>query len=179
MKFRFALILISLFHLNTQASIKDYIYPYLDTPSYSNYGALGIIQMPNARFHEAGTIGFSWSHNDPYMNGSILAYPFSWLEASYQYTDVNNALYSNVSSFSGSQSYKDKGFDFKFRLLKEGLIIPQVAVGFRDAAGTGLFSSEYIVASKKIQNFDFSLGLGWGKLNGNRIRSSSFEEKFP
>lgn len=171
MKFRFALILISLFHLNTQASIKDYIYPYLDTPSYSNYGALGIIQMPNARFHEAGTIGFSWSHNDPYMNGSILAYPFSWLEASYQYTDVNNALYSNVSSFSGSQSYKDKGFDFKFRLLKEGLIIPQVAVGFRDAAGTGLFSSEYIVASKKIQNFDFSLGLGWGKLNGNRIRN--------
>jgi hypothetical protein len=169
--FRFALLLFCFLPFNTKASIYDYIYPFLDTPSYSNYGSLGIIQMPNARFHAAGTLGFSWSHNDPYINGSILAYPFSWLEASYQYTDVNNALYSNVSSFSGSQTYKDKGFDFKFRVLKERQLIPQIAFGFRDAAGTGLFSSEYIVASKKIKNFDLTLGLGWGKLNGNRIRN--------
>lgn len=171
MNYRFILFLISIFHFNTNASINDYIFPYLETPSYSNYGSLGIIQMPNARFHEAGTIGFSWSHHDPYINGSILAYPFSWLEASYQYTDVNNALYSNVASFSGGQTYKDKGFDFKIRLLSEKDILPQIAVGFRDAAGTGIFASEFIVASKKIKNFDISFGLGWGKLNGNKIKN--------
>ena len=75
--------------------------------------------MPNARFFEAGSLAFNWSHNDPYINGSIIAYPFSWLEASYQYTDINNALYSDNEAFSGKQSYKDKGFDAKFRLLKE------------------------------------------------------------
>ena len=47
-----------------------------------------------------------------------------------------------------SQTYKDKGFDFKLRLLKESSFLPQVAVGFRDIAGSGTFSAEYLVASK-------------------------------
>ena len=58
---------------------------------------LGLVQAPNARFFEEGTLAFSWSHNDPYLRGSIIAYPFDWMEASFQYTDINNALYSNVS----------------------------------------------------------------------------------
>lgn len=168
MNYKFWLLLIVL-HFKLYASINDYVYPYLETPSYSNYGSLGLIQMPNARFNPAGTISFSWSHFDPYINGAIIAYPFSWLEASYQYTDVNNALYSNVASFSGGQTYKDKGFDFKIMAFRESNLFPQVAIGFRDAAGTSIFASEYLVASKKIHNFDISLGLGWGKMNGNKI----------
>ena len=46
-----------------------------------------------------------------------------------QYTDVNNALYSNIPSFSGGQTYKDKGFDAKFILLKENKYLPGVALG--------------------------------------------------
>ncbi len=95
-----------------------------------------------------GTIAFHWSKNDPYTRGSIIAYPFNWFEASYQYTDVNNALYSDVESFSGNQTYKDKGFDVKFRLLKESFF-PAVAIGIRDIAGTGTFAAEYLVASKR------------------------------
>ena len=153
------------------SSVNDYIYPYFHNNSYSNYGTIGLIQNPTARFNKAGTIGFSWSHRDPYINGSILAYPFDWLEASYQYTDINNALYSRVKRFSGNQSYKDKGFDFKFMLFKESLYIPQVAVGFRDAAGTSKFASEYLVLSKFYRNFDFTFGIGWGNLNGNKIQN--------
>ena len=55
---------------------------------------------------------------------AIIAYPFSWLEASYHYTDINNALYSDSPAFSGNQTYKDKGFDAKFRLLKESHYLP-------------------------------------------------------
>ena len=102
----------------TKSSIDDYVYPY-SSPSFNEYGSLGLIRMPSARFYEEGTIAFHWSKNDPYTRGSIIAYPFNWFEASYQYTDVNNALYSSVESFSGNQTYKDKGFDVKFRLLKE------------------------------------------------------------
>jgi hypothetical protein len=47
---------------------------------------LGLIQNPNARFLDEGSLGFSWSHNEPYLRGSLIAYPFSWLEVSYQYT---------------------------------------------------------------------------------------------
>lgn len=157
--------------INVYSDIVDYSYPYKDF-SISNYGTIGIIQNPNARFLPNGSMGFSWSHNEPYLRGSLIAYPFDWFEASYQYADINNVLYSKIKEFSGSQSLKDKSFDAKFRLLKESDYFPQVAVGFRDLAGTGLFSSEYIVASKFLTNsLDITFGLGWGKLNGNVIRN--------
>ena len=152
------------------SQINDYIYPNTD-PSYSNYGGLGLIQSPNARFFDEGTLGFSWSHNKPYLRGSLIAYPFDWFEASFQYTDINNALYSNSSRFSGSQSLKDKGFDVKFRLAQESAYIPQIALGLRDIGGTSLFGSEYLVASKRINNFDFTFGVGWGVLSNNAVKN--------
>src|SRR6056300_1518614 len=94
----------------TFSSPVDYIYPF-SSPSYSNYGTVGLIQNPTARLKQEGTLSFSWSHNEPYLRGSLIAYPFSWLEVSYQYADINNKLYSQIKSFSGSQSLKDKSFD--------------------------------------------------------------------
>ena len=160
--------ILSCFSLQTSAQIVDYIYPYHQQVSYSNYGTAGLIQMPSARMHPGGTIGFTWSHSKPYLRGSIMGNPFDWFEASYQYTDVNNKLYSDSPEFSGSQSYKDKSFDAKFRIIKERAYFPQVAVGFTDFGGSSLFSSEFIVASKMIGNIDFTLGVGWGTMaNGN------------
>ena len=150
------------------ASLTDYIYPSRG-PSYSNYGTIGLIQNPSARFLSNGSVGFTWTHNDPYLRGSIVAYPFDWLEAAFQYTDVNNQLYSDVSAFSGSQSLKDKSFDTKIRLKSESYYMPQIALGLRDVGGTGMFGGEYIVASKYINNFDVSVGIGWGNLNANNI----------
>lgn len=167
----FSILLTGLFCLNIYSSIDDYIYVN-KYPTFSNYGGIGYIQNPSARFYDEGTLAFTWSHNDPYLRGSIVAYPFNWLEASYQYTDVNNALYSSIESFSGSQSYKDKSFDFKVRVYKERKYLPAIAVGIRDLGGTALFASEYIVANKLINNnLDISLGIGWGNLNANSIRN--------
>ena len=171
---------LSLAFLNTNlgAALSDYIYPN-QKPSFSNYGTLGLMQNPNARFHEEGTLGFSYSIMQPYLRGSIVAYPFDWMEASYQYADINNQLYSQSFAFSGNQTFKDKGFDVKFRLLKETEILPQIAVGFRDFAGTGIFASEYIVGSKLIKDLpighiDFTFGLGWGVLAGNQTNENLF-----
>jgi hypothetical protein len=166
---RFLLILTVLFLCfyseKSNAQIADYIYPHFDQPSYSNYGTVGLIQMPSARLHQGGTIGLTWSHSDPYLRGSVMGNPFDWFEASYSYTDVNNKLYSDSRAFSGDQSYKDKSFDAKFRILKEQQYIPQVAVGFRDFGGSSLFAAEYLVASKLIGNIDFTLGLGFGTIS--------------
>ncbi len=136
--------------------------------------------MPSARMLPAGSLAFTWSDLDPYQRGSVVAYPFSFLEASYQYTDINNALYSDVEAFSGSQTYKDKGFDVKIRIIEESRYLPAVALGARDIAGTGIFSSEYIVASKQFGYVDFTFGLGWGVISdsgfSNPLRKLS--EKF-
>ncbi|MDA9876133.1 YjbH domain-containing protein [Gammaproteobacteria bacterium] len=152
------------------SSLHNYIYPK-QQPSYSNYGTTGLIQMPSARFHEAGSLGLSWSSNDPYLRGSLIAYPFSWFEAAYGYTDINNALYSNVASFSGSQSYKDKGFDVKIKLLNESQYLPSIAMGVRDLAGSGTFEGEYLALSKFYKNMDFTIGVGWGDLSHGGYRN--------
>ena len=167
---RFAFYFLLLFHVPVSAQISDYIYPNTSY-SFSNYGTLGLVQTPNARFFDVGTLAFSWSHNDPYLRGSVIAYPFEWMEASFQYTDINNALYSESEAFSGKQSLKDKGFDVKLRLLKESEFLPQVAIGIRDFGGTSLFASEFIVASKRIKNADFTLGMGWGVLSENSFKN--------
>ena len=125
--------------------------------------------MPTARTFPEGSLAFSWSNIDPYLRGSLVAYPFDWLEASYQYVDVNNALYSNVPEFSGGQTYKDKSFDVKVKLLSQSNFIADVAVGARDLAGTGVFGAEYIVATKSFNNFDISLGMGWGNLSVDKF----------
>lgn len=156
-----------------QADFSEYQFRF-SGPSFSNYGTIGIINAPTARFFEEGTLSFAWSHNQPYLRGSIVAYPFNWFEASYQYTDINNYLYSPFKEFSGGQSFKDKSFDAKFRIKRETEYLPAIAVGFRDLAGTGLFSSEFIVASKRYQNFDFTLGLGFGALSGGSRVSNPF-----
>ena len=164
------LLVFTLFFLGTAyAGINDYIFPNSDYPSISNYGTTGLIQIPTARFFSEGSLALGFSSTDPYNRLSIIAYPFSWLEASYQYTDIENALYSDVYLFSGNQTYKDKSFDFKFRVLKESNVFPQVALGFRDLAGTGIFASEYLVASKKINNLDITFGIGWGSMSNDRF----------
>ena len=165
------LLFISLIFLfqKAQSQISEYIYPN-QNPSFSNYGGLGIIQNPNSRFHKNWTLSLTWTHYDPYLRGSIVAFPFDWREVSYQYTDINNFLYSPVKAFSGNQSLKDKSFDAKFRLLKETNFLPSISLGLRDFAGTGVFSSEYVVLSKFLfKNVDVTGGIGWGKLNGNKI----------
>jgi hypothetical protein len=160
-----------IFTSHLQANLIDYKYPNHNIASFSNYSTLGLIQNPNARFHPAGTLAFSWSRLNPYLRGAIVAYPFDWLEAAYHYTDINNALYSFSPEFSGSQSYKDKGFDFKVRLFKERKYLPQVAAGVRDFAGTGVFEAEYLAFSKRTNNIDYTLGFGFGSLANNSIKN--------
>ena len=57
------------------------------------------------------------------------------------------------------KTIKIKGFNFKLRIKKK-IPLPAIAIGINDVAGTGLFSSEYIVASMGIGNIDYHFGLG-------------------
>jgi len=144
------------------SEIKDY-FPYKVGPSASNYGNTGILELPNARFMEEASLRLNFSSSYPYEYTSLTASPFKWLEATYRYTEIKNQQYG-PSSYSGNQSLKDKGFDLKIGLLEESYFRPSLALGLRDIAGTGLFSSEYIVATKNFNNFDFSIGMGFGLL---------------
>jgi len=151
-----------LFSLNVFGNIDDYFLHPIG-PSASNYGNTGILDVPNARFMGPASLRFGFSSSYPFEYTSLTATPFSWFEATYRYTELKNRKYGQ-SFYSGNQSLKDKGFDVKLLLLEEKSIIPSIALGLRDIAGTGLFSSEYIVGTKRFGNFDVTAGLGWGIL---------------
>lgn len=127
-----------------------------------DWGSVGLLQSPTARMAPEGRLTSSISTISPYTHINVFAQPFPWLEAGFRYTDVSNRLYG--PAIAGTQSYKDKSVDFKFRLFEESALWPELSLGARDVTGTGFFSGEYLVASKRTGPFDWSLGLGWGYL---------------
>lgn len=128
----------------------------------ADFGGVGLLQTPTARFAEDGAFSFNLNRVSPYSRYSIAVTPLPWMEATLRYTSMTNSRYSNNENFSGDQSFKDKAVDARFRLWQESYWAPQVALGFIDMAGTGLFSGEYLVASKRFWDLDLSLGLAWG-----------------
>ncbi|MGF6329994.1 hypothetical protein ABH909_002872 [Pseudomonas sp. BS3782 TE3695] len=132
-------------------------------PRYTqnDFGGVGLLQTPTARMAPAGELSVNASRTDPYTRYSLSLQPFDWLEGSFRYTAITNRAYG-PESLSGDQSYKDKAVDAKIRLWQESHWLPQVALGFQDIGGTGLFSSEYFVSNKRVGNFDFSVGVAWG-----------------
>lgn len=133
-----------------------------DLPVTTNdWGVIGLWQTPTARLGKAGSANFTFSRNDPYANITMQLQPFDWLSGAFRYTDVMTRAYG-PAAYSGDQTYKDKSVDLKLRLREESDWLPQVALGWRDLLGTGIFSGEYVVANKRYGDLDFSLGLGWG-----------------
>ena len=131
--------------------------------TYNNHGVLGLINMPTARFYNEGSAGITLYDGTPDQKITLTTSPYDWLEASLFYSNLQGVPYP----FFEYQDYKDKGFNFKVRLKEEG-VFPAIAIGINDIAGTGYFSSEYIVASYGIGNLDLHFGLGWGTLNGSK-----------
>ena len=146
-------------------------YPGKLEPSTNNHGISGLINMPNARFSEEGTTKISLFRGDPDRKLNLTFSPFNWMEGGFYYADITGKEYGNGFK----QSYKDKGFNVKFRLKEQG-DYPALALGFNDFAGTGLYGSEYLVSSYKFGKIDFSLGLGWGNLAGSATISNPLKE---
>lgn len=129
----------------------------------SDFGGVGLLQTPTARMAPAGELSVNANRTEPYSRYSFSAQPLDWLEGTFRYTAITNRPYG-AESFSGGQSYKDKAVDAKVRLYQESHWLPEVALGFMDLGGTGLFSSEYLVANKRYGDVDFSAGVAWGYL---------------
>ena len=133
--------------------------------SYNNHGVVGLINMPTARLYDESVYGLTIYDGTPDQKITLTSNPFDWMEASFFYTNLQNRRYCELSYDPiCKQDYKDKGFNLKLRLKEEG-ILPAIALGFNDIAGTGFYSSEYIVGSYGINNLDIHFGLGWGAMN--------------
>ena len=126
--------------LDALANIDEY-YLHPIQSSASNFGNTGLYETPNARVMSPASLRINFSSSYPFEYTSLTATPFNWMEATYRYAEIKNKRYGQ-SFYSDNQSLKDKGFDLKILLREEQQLLPALAVGLRDIAGTGLFSSE-------------------------------------
>ncbi len=105
-----------------------------------------------------------------HFNGDFQVLP--WLDVSFRY--------SRAGKLPGSTSaYYDRSFGFKVRLSRETESLPELSLGFRDALGTGIYSGEYLVASKHFNDLEFTLGAGWGRFAGRAAFNNPFGAIFP
>ncbi len=121
----------------------------------SNYGTVGLITIPTARMSSDSSLKFTSAFDDRHRSFMVTYQATPWLEGTFRYTGFENFF------------LWDRNYEVKMRLSEEKKFVPQLAVGVRDAVGTGLFGSEYLVASKAFSDqLDLSLGVGWGRLAG-------------
>ena len=108
--------------------------------SFNNHGVIGLINMPSARFYDESSHGITIYDGTPDQKITMSSFPYDWMEASFFYTNIQGKSYCD-QSFNPvcQQDYKDKGFNFKFRIKEEGFW-PAIAIGINDIAGTGYYS---------------------------------------
>lgn len=118
-----------------------------------------------------GEIGFTAGAlvNTQRLNFDFQVLP--WLEGSFRYSHITRPA-------SHSETY-DRSFSMKLRVAQEGDLVPEISIGIRDLLGTGIYGSEYVVASKRFWDVDASVGLGWGRLADRSIGPNPFIYIFP
>ena len=120
----------------------------------SDYGTTGLIDIPTARMKQDGALTVGAAYDGQHQSYFATYQALPWLEATFRYTGFEQFF------------YWDRNYAFKARVFEETRVLPQVAFGMRDLVGTGVFGSEYFVASKKVGSFDLTGGMAWGRLAG-------------
>jgi hypothetical protein len=136
------------------------------------FGSRGLMGTPSARMAPDGeiSVGASFLRNNQHYNLEFQALP--WLDTTFRY--------SGLQHFNPDYSvYYDRAFGFKVRLWQEGDLMPAVAVGIDDVIGTGVYSAEYLVLSKRFGDIDTSLGMGWGRYAGEAAFRNPLSLIFP
>jgi len=139
------------------------------TYSKNMYGAPGgLIDMPSAEMAPDGEFSSTVSHFGGTTKSTLTFQILPRLTGTFRYSALKE--YRPGRGVAGAKlypnsTYYDRSFDLRYQLVTEGEYRPAVAVGMRDFVGTGLYSSEYLVATKSIgSRLRVTGGLGWGRL---------------
>ena len=143
----------------------------------STYGVPGIVELPTAEVLPDGYVALTFS---AFGNTTRNTFTFQVLPRIY-----GTFRYSTIDSFgaTGGKLF-DRSFDFHYQILTERRHGFGLAVGLRDFGGTGIYQSEYLVATKTFNRVKLTTGMGWGRLaerggftNPLGVLDSSFETR--
>ena len=143
-----------------------------ETPNL--YGMPGHLEMPSAQVFPDAEIVASFSGFPGQERVTLTFQASERLTLAFRYGRVADYIQP------GGEDLWDRSFDVAYQLLSEGRARPAVSIGMRDIIGTGVYSGEYIVASKSFgPGLTVSGGLGWGRLGTRGAIGSPFGERPP
>lgn len=127
----------------------------------NTFGMPGAIDTPTAEAYPDATLALSVNKSDYAQRNSMIFQVAPQLTVGLRY--------SKVDGIDQRLGYLwDRSFDAHFQVFGEDGWRPAMAVGLRDFIGTGLYSAEYLVATKSLTpDIRVSAGVGWGRLAGN------------
>ncbi|MBE3639001.1 YjbH domain-containing protein [Mangrovicoccus algicola] len=135
-------------------------------PTTSLYNVPGLVEMPSAFARPDGELSFTVANFAGMSRYQFSAQISPRLFGGFRYTEIEDF------DSAGFSTYYDRSFDLRFTAIREGAFLPEVTLGLQDFIGTGIYSAEYLVASKHLGNrVEVSAGLGWGRLAGNSVLS--------
>lgn len=135
-------------------------------------GMLGLNTVPNARMEQTGTTRFHISTLDPYAHinlGIQIAKPLY----------INLRQTAEISNLNKEADSLYPGLDLKLRLMQETEHLPEIALGLQSATGHKRMAAEYLAFSKRYKSFDFTAGIGWGRMGSAGHFSNPLKEIHP
>lgn len=124
----------------------------------SFYGSPGVVDMPSAEMLDDGSTALTSSLFGSTLRNTLTFQITPKLQGSFRYSVIDD-FYGDLGAL------YDRSFDLHYQMADEGKYMPAIALGLRDFGGTGIYSSEYVVATKAVTpNFKVTGGLGWGRL---------------
>ena len=130
--------------------------------SLNLYGMTGLLDMPTGESAPDGQLSTTVSSFSG-MTRSTLAFQITpRLSGSFRYSALQDC------NCFGYKTYFDRSFDLHYQFMDETRWRPAVAVGLRDFVGTGIYSGEYLAATKTLTpNLKLTGGIGWGRLGSH------------
>lgn len=126
--------------------------------SYTFYGTPGLLEMPSAVSASEGALAGTVAGFGGQLRTSFTFQVTPRFSATFRY--------GNIRDYQGNgEAFYDRSFDLRYRFNDEGDWMPSVALGLQDFLGTGIYSGEYVVATKTLgDSVRVTAGLGWGRL---------------
>jgi len=137
----------------------------------ANWGGTGLMEIPTARVIRENSFRVGAGQVEPYRYFYGAISPLPGLEIDGRVTETMVTVETGDPNWQGYGNDKDKSVDLKYQIVAEGKYLPALAIGIMDPHGTRQFASQYLVASKQIYPFDFTIGLGNGRFGRRPLPS--------
>lgn len=126
------------------------------TSSTTTFGTPGLVEMPSAYSAPDAELSTTLSYFKGATRTTLTFQITPRLSGSFRY--------AGIEGIGSTGTLWDRSFDLRYRLVDEGRYRPAIAIGLQDFIGTGVYSGEYLVASKQLTPaLSVTGGIGWGR----------------